>query len=220
MKRLLHPRLFFGLVLLISLVFVFFSPQLPDLDLALANVFRGKHKSMQTEGIEALKTATAGKIGNLSSTLAKLTPKSAYMLINTTENHFELYKNGEKIREGYCSTGSLTRLRTDSEREWVFKTPKGRMTVQSKVTSPVWIKPDWAFIEEGLPVPPANHPSRYEKGVLGDYALSLGRGYLIHGTLYQRLLGMPVTHGCVRLGDDDLEAVYKTLTTGSKVFIF
>jgi L,D-transpeptidase YbiS len=43
---------------------------------------------------------------------------------------------------------------------------------------------------------------------------------MIHGTLYQRLLGLPVTHGCIRLGDDDLEAVYKILTPGSKVFIF
>ena len=31
---------------------------------------------------------------------------------------------------------------------------------------------------------------------------------------------MPVTHGCVRLGDEDLEAVYYYLQEGSKVFIF
>ena len=40
---------------------------------------------------------------------------------------------------------------------------------------------------------------------LGDYALALGDGYLIHGTIYKRFLGMPVTHGCVRLNDEDLE---------------
>jgi lipoprotein-anchoring transpeptidase ErfK/SrfK len=56
--------------------------------------------------------------------------------------------------------------------------------------------------------------------VLGDYALSLGDGYLIHGTLYKRLLGMPVTHGCIRLNDDDLEKVYRTLDYNSKVIIF
>jgi L,D-transpeptidase YbiS len=42
---------------------------------------------------------------------------------------------------------------------------------------------------------------------------------MIHGTLYQRLIGLPVTHGCIRLADDDLEAVYKTLAPNSKVFI-
>ena len=69
-------------------------------------------------------------------------------------------------------------------------------------------------------MPSANAASRFEYGVLGDYALSLGKGYLIHGTLYQRFLGLPVTHGCVRLNDENLELVYKSLTTGSKVYIY
>jgi L,D-transpeptidase YbiS len=38
--------------------------------------------------------------------------------------------------------------------------------------------------------------------------------------LYQRLLGMPVTHGCVRLADEDLKAVFNTLSIGQKVYIF
>ena len=71
---------------------------------------------------------------------------------------------------------------------WMFKTPKGVFQIRGKTTSPVWKKPDWAFVEEGLPVPSVNHNSRFEYGVLGDYALSLGDGYMIHGTLYQRFL--------------------------------
>jgi L,D-transpeptidase YbiS len=50
--------------------------------------------------------------------------------------------------------------------------------------------------------------------------MSLGDGYLIHGTLYQRQLGMPVTHGCIRLGDEDLEAVFQSLSVGSRVYIY
>lgn len=147
-------------------------------------------------------------------------PRGGYIVINTTTNTFRLYQNREMVREGTCSTGSYVKLVQEEEREWMFKTPKGIFRIQGKVSNPVWRKPDWAFVEEGLPVPPPNHPSRYEYGVLGDYALSLGDGYLIHGTLYQRFLGMPVTHGCVRLGDDDLEAVFKTLPVGAKVFIY
>jgi L,D-transpeptidase YbiS len=111
-------------------------------------------------------------------------------------------------------------LKTEGEKKWIFKTPKGKYMIQGKITSPVWRKPDWAFVEEGLPIPPGDHPSRWEYGVLGDYALSIGDGYLIHGTLYKRFLGMPVTHGCVRLNDEDLEAIYHTLSIGSKVYIF
>ena len=102
----------------------------------------------------------------------------------------------------------------------MFKTPKGEFKIRGKVTSPVWKKPDWAFVEEGLPVPSSNHHSRFESGVLGDYALNLGDGYMIHGTLYQRFLGLPVTHGCIRLNDENLELVYKSLLVGSKVYIY
>lgn len=147
-------------------------------------------------------------------------PGNAFLIINTTQNTFRLYRNREMIANGLCSTGSLIHLEVDSTRSWVFETPKGLLKVRNKITNPVWRKPDWAFIEEGIQPPPPGHPSRYEKGVLGDYALDLGNGYLIHGTLYQRLLGMPVTHGCVRLNDSDLELVFKTLDIGSKVYIY
>ena len=104
--------------------------------------------------------------------------------------------------------------------KWIFKTPKGELRILGKIVNPVWIKPDWAFIEESLPVPSRNDPDRYERGSLGDYALKLGDGYMIHGTLYQRFLGLPVTHGCVRMGDEDLKIVYNNLEIGSKVYIF
>jgi len=156
----------------------------------------------------------------LEKKLNWINPYSSYMIVNTTTNTFRLYKGKNLIKEGICSTGSYILLEAPDQRKWVFKTPRGVFRIQGKTTSPVWIKPDWAFIEEGLPVPPPNHESRYEYGVLGDYALSLGQGYLIHGTLYKRFLGLPVTHGCIRLNDEDLELVYKTLNIGSKVFIY
>jgi len=149
-----------------------------------------------------------------------INPYSSYMIVNTTTNTFRLYKGQKLIREGICSTGSYILLEAPDQRKWIFKTPRGVFRILGKTKSPVWIKPDWAFIEEGLPVPPPNHESRYEYGVLGDYALSLGQGYMIHGTLYKRFLGLPVTHGCIRLNDEDLEIVYKTLNIGSKVFIY
>jgi L,D-transpeptidase YbiS len=129
-------------------------------------------------------------------------------------------RGSEIIKTDKCSTGSYTLLKNGDQQEWMFKTPKGEFRIQYKTKSPVWKKPDWAFVEEGLPVPPPNHDSRFEYGVLGDYALSMGHGYLIHGTLFQRFIGLPVTHGCVRMNDENLELVYHTLSEGSKVYIF
>lgn len=160
------------------------------------------------------------EIQRLSKKYSSYTSGQSYIVINTTDNRFFLYRNKKLIREGFCSSGSYTMLKTEGERKWIFKTPKGKYWIQGKTTSPVWKKPDWAFVEEGLTVPSKDDPSRWEYGVLGDYALSIGDGYLIHGTLYKRFLGMPVTHGCVRLNDEDLEAIYSTLSVGSKVYIF
>src|ERR1035437_1551555 len=70
----------------------------------------------------------------------------------------------------------------------VFKTPTGIFAVQNKQEDRPWIKPDWAFIEDGLPIPSARSASRVEMGSLGDYAMGIGNGYMIHGTLYQRFL--------------------------------
>jgi len=167
------------------------------------------------------------QIGVLTKDVQRLSVKSnaytsgqSYIVINTTENKFFLYTNKKLVREGFCSSGSYTMLQTSGNKKWIFKTPKGKYWIHGKTTNPVWKRPDWSFVEEGSPIPSANDDSRYEYGVLGDYALALGDGYMIHGTIYKRFLGMPVTHGCVRLNDDDLKVIYNTLNIGSKVYIF
>ncbi len=163
---------------------------------------------------------TGQTIRQLDRKLASKIPKSYYLVINSTLNEFRLYRGNSLVRKDKCSTGSYVLLKNGPQQQWMFKTPKGEFRILGKTTSPVWKKPDWAFIEDGLPVPSANDGSRYEYGVLGDYALSLGNGYLIHGTLYQRFLGLPVTHGCIRLNDENLELVYHSLQIGSKVYIY
>ena len=171
------------------------------------------------------KTALIADFGNqveaLDKKLSANIPKNSYLVVNSTANEFYLYKGTNLIKSDICSTGSYILLKgNDSKKEWMFKTPKGEFKILNKTKDPVWKKPDWAFVEEGLPVPSANHSSRFEYGVLGDYSLSIGDGYLIHGTLYQRFLGLPVTHGCIRLNDANLELVYKSLPIGAKVYIF
>ena len=105
------------------------------------------------------------------------------------------------------------------KREWVFDTPRGRFESTSKRENPVWRKPDWAFVEEGEPIP-KDPGARLDYGTLGEYALYFGNGYMIHGTLYERLLGRSVTHGCIRLGRDDLRQVYETVHIGTPIYIF
>ena len=203
------------------ILYVYIIPLIPECATGLLD-FRHRNDSLATDdpNTRRLVKTTENTIKSLDRKFTGLSSKSTYLVINTTANEFYLYTNQKIIRQGTCSTGSYILLESGEEQKWIFKTPKGQFRIQGKTTSPVWKKPDWAFVEEGLPVPPPNHHTRYERGVLGDYALSLGHGYLIHGTLYQRFLGLPVTHGCIRLDDEDLDAVYHNLSIGSRVFIY
>lgn len=222
LKKIFAFILFLTGTVLIILVFAYFNLLvIPELQFTKYQKEISKVSIKDTTvNVEADLKNLNKKLDQLNKKAQRLAPGNAFLVINTTNNTFELYKNNQIIRQGRCSTGSFISLEVDSTKSFLFETPKGVMTVRNKVTDPVWTKPDWAFIEEGLPVPPPGHSSRREANVLGDYALHLGDGYMIHGTLYQRLIGSPVTHGCVRLLDDDLEAVYKTLPIGSKVFIY
>lgn len=172
------------------------------------------------EGIEELATSLEKQVAILDQSLSKKMPRGNYLIINSSANEFTLKNGMEVLRKDQCSTGSYIKLKGENNQQWMFKTPQGEYKILAKTVAPVWKKPDWAFVEAGLSIPSANHPSRFEYGVLGDYSLSIGNGYLIHGTLYQRFLGLPVTHGCVRLNDENLEIVYKSLPVGAKVYIF
>ncbi|NWG12825.1 MAG: L,D-transpeptidase family protein [Acidobacteria bacterium] len=150
----------------------------------------------------------------------RLFPRTASILVDTAENRIYLYQGSRLVEQGRCSTGTGLELTdTQGNRTWTFDTPRGYFRVVSKVTDPVWYRPDWAFIEEGEPIP-KNPESRAVADVLGDYALGFGDGYFIHGTLYTRLLGSSVTHGCIRVDDDVLKRIYDAARPGTPIWIY
>jgi L,D-transpeptidase YbiS len=156
----------------------------------------------------------------LEKRIATLQPRGVYIVVDTGENRLYVKKGSEVVRQAVVSCGSGDILQDPKgKRTWVFDTPRGEYAVKSKITNPYWVKPDWAFIEEGEPIP-KNQEDRVEAGSLGDYALGFGDGYFIHGTLYTRLLGRNVTHGCVRVGDDDLKEIFKIVPLGAKIYIY
>ncbi len=157
----------------------------------------------------------------LQAALAAHRPRGAYIVVDRGNNRIFLRKGDSLLLEGVISTGSGAVLQetTGQKRQWVFDTPAGRFTILSERPDPVWTKPDWAFLEEGKPIP-TRLSERREYGSLGEYALDLGDGYMIHGTLYERLLGRSVTHGCIRVGREDLRVLVRHTGPGSQVFIF
>jgi len=73
---------------------------------------------------------------------------------------------------------------------------------------------------DAIIVPPMESKQRHYDKVLGKYRLEMGNGYGIHGTDEPEKLGHSVSHGCVRLGDADIETLYQIANVHDTVIIY
>ncbi|MEP7065811.1 MAG: L,D-transpeptidase [Gemmatimonadota bacterium] len=74
--------------------------------------------------------------------------------------------------------------------------------------------------DDTLYMPPLGTKNRRIYGELGSYRLDMGDGYLIHGTPEESTVGDAVTHGCVRLKDEDITWLYANVPMGTSVYIY
>ncbi len=91
-----------------------------------------------------------------------------------------------------------------------WSTPLGEFSVVDKIKSPSWTAPisivreraaEGVTIRRTIPPGPDNP--------LGEFALMLSEpGYLIHGTNRPAGIGMRVSHGCIRLYPEDINALF------------
>lgn len=69
-------------------------------------------------------------------------------------------------------------------------------------------------------VPPFGTNQRRYKDVLGVARLNLGDGYALHGTNKPETIGQSVSHGCVRLRNEDIQQLYTMVPLGTPVYIY
>lgn len=105
-----------------------------------------------------------------------------------------------------------------------WKTPLGKTTIIKKVKDPAWHPPESIRREHaanGDPLPAVVPPG--PNNPLGAYALHLNLPgeYRIHGTDVAKIygIGMQITHGCVRMYPEDIQALYNSVAIGTPVFI-
>jgi L,D-transpeptidase ErfK/SrfK len=102
-----------------------------------------------------------------------------------------------------------------------WRTPLGVTHVIQKQKDPTWYPPESVRKEhaaDGDPLPASVPPG--PKNPLGAYAMRLAAGngtYLIHGTNNPRAVGLPVTHGCIRMYPDDVAALFPLIPVGTPV---
>ena len=182
---------------------------------------RGPPTPTDTGALKKLLPKLRTQNKQLVAALQKNAPKGTYVVVDQTQNRLYVKRDEQLLHEAVCSAGSGMVLKESGGkgRRWVFDTPRGVFKVRNKIVNPPWKAPDWHFVEEGRPIP-TKDADRIEYGTLGEYALYLEDGYMIHGTLYERLLGRSVTHGCIRLGRDDLRVIWKDVPIGTPVYIY
>jgi lipoprotein-anchoring transpeptidase ErfK/SrfK len=69
-------------------------------------------------------------------------------------------------------------------------------------------------------VPPYGTNQRKYLGVLGTHRLKLGDGYALHGTDKPSSIGQSVSHGCIRLRNEDIETLYQMVPIGTVVYVY
>jgi hypothetical protein len=124
-----------------------------------------------------------------------LSPPKDGIYIDKSENILRLYKDGNLVVEYPCCTGK------DGD------TPEGVYEINSKVVNPTWY---W----QGKAIPPGP-----DNG-LGTRFLGINKpGYGIHGTNEPDSIGYSLSHGCVRLHNEDVEKLYDMVEIGTTVVI-
>lgn len=236
------------------------------------------------------------KVSEAGAALGDFEDTDQTILVSTAENKVYVRRDRKVIFEAVCSTGKGTTL-VDNGRTMVFSTPIGKFRIVSKEEHPLWVPPDWHYVEEArktgmrvvrlnagdsidattgnataparetgvwkwlgseaavpaapvlkvkgntvveirdgverelpagemiragntLVIPPVGVKQRQFDKVLGSYRLNLGDGYALHGTQQTTQLGRSVSHGCVRLGDADIAALYAMASVGDEVVIY
>lgn len=206
-------------------------------------------------------------------------PAEAPYLVVSLDDRRLWYKQGDRTlfttRVAVGSGKTLVRVR--GVEEWKFDTPRGRLVILRKEEDPVWVPPDWHYIEiaakrglglvslqrgqaidlpdgslimtegsdvvrrypdgttiafgqgeEGreivadgkVVIPPFGTNQRKYRSVLGSHRLHLGDGYALHGTDKPQTIGQAVSHGCIRLRNEDAAHLYDIVPIGTQVFIY
>ena len=146
-------------------------------------------------------------------------PQESYngIILNLAELRLYFYIRGSDL---YENTKVLTYPVGIGRLDW--KTPLGETFIKTKVESPSWYPPKSIILEHeerGEILPREVKPG--PDNPLGNYVLKLNvdGGYLLHGTNKKHGIGMMVSHGCIRLRNEDIETIFHNAPLGTKVKI-
>jgi L,D-transpeptidase ErfK/SrfK len=139
------------------------------------------------------------------------------IVVNLPEHRLYYYPKVKKGETPYVITYPVSIGKMD------WATPLGKTKIVDKRKNPTWTPPESVrkeHEERGDPLP------KVVKGgpdnPLGAYAMRLNitpGAYLIHGTNNPIAVGMAITHGCIRMYPEDIEALFPLVPVGTPVWL-
>lgn len=148
------------------------------------------------------RTAAPRSTTGPESTLLPATPAdAASLVVNLSRRRVYVYKQQQLLASYPVAIG---------QDGW--ETPTGSFHVFQMQVNPAWIHPI-----TGQLVPPGsgNPLGKRWIGFWSNGHLQAG----FHGTNQEELIGQAVSHGCLRMRNQDIEALYKQVSLGSPVIV-
>ncbi|MCB0329108.1 MAG: hypothetical protein KDD70_05580 [Bdellovibrionales bacterium] len=100
-----------------------------------------------------------------------------------------------------------------------FKPESRKSQVITISKNPTWMAPDSYFLERGLPIPPEGDASRFLKGALGEIALFLDNGTVIHSGPEFSLGSKHTAPNGFRVAKSELVKLSELVQYGTKIVI-
>ena len=139
------------------------------------------------------------------------------IVVNLPEHRLYYYPEGKKGETPYVITYPVSIGKMD------WNTPLGKTRIVDKRKNPLWYPPESVrkeHAERGDPLPTVVKAG--PDNPLGAFAMRLDikpGAYLIHGTNNPIAVGMAITHGCIRMYPEDIEALFPLVPVNTPVWL-
>lgn len=152
----------------------------------------------QYKGEPTVTITTESKSEEVKKPDSVQTPK-VQVMVNLASRELMVYRGNDKIATYPVGVGKPDTM-----------TPVGYFHVVEKEENPTWTDPDDLSNQVG---PGADNP-------LGQRWIGIGGHYGIHGTNRPSSVGHYVSHGCIRMHEEDVEKVFPLVEVNAPVTIY
>jgi L,D-transpeptidase ErfK/SrfK len=136
-----------------------------------------------------------------TATNSNTNANSSQLVVDLSDRRVYLYQS-QKLVAGYpVAVG---------KKDW--QTPVGQFKVLEKKRHPAWIQP---LTGEVIPAGPNNPLGDRWIGFWSDGVHKIG----FHGTNKEKSVGGAVSHGCLRMRNDDIRNIYTQVNMGTTVIV-